>query len=269
MEPISLKELQTITLELLVEFDELCQKHNIKYVLGGGSLLGAVRHQGFIPWDDDADVNMLREDYEKLLAISNTIEYKEERKIISLKDKSFARNFARYVRTDYHKNEEGFEETDCPWVGIDIFPIDYVPEDDALFEKQVKKLAFIRNLLLTSVTVPNSGTSFAKKMTKNILRPFTKLIGSFKLAEMMDRECQRYNNCDHTYVAGVSGMYGLRERWKKEQYDPVVRLPFEGHSFPAPANYDIYLSNLYRNYMELPPEDKRKYSCATVYKIEK
>jgi len=266
MEPISLKELQDITLELLLEFDELCQKHNLKYVLGGGSLLGAVRHQGFIPWDDDADVNMLREDYEKLLSIINTIEFKDGRKIISLKDKSFARNFARYVRTDYHKNEEGFEESDCPWVGIDIFPIDYVSGDDALFEKQVKRLAFLRNLLMVSVTVPNSGTSSSKRIVKNILRPFAKMIGSFRLAEMMDKECQKYSNGDKKYVAGVSGMYGLRERWEKKQYDPVTTLMFEGHQLPAPANYDIYLSNLYRNYMEIPPEDKRKYSHAVVYK---
>ena len=267
MEQIQLKELQNITLELLLEFDELCQKHNIKYVLAGGSLLGAVRHKGFIPWDDDADVMMLREDYERLLNISDTLNYKEGRKIISLKDKTFARNFGRYIRTDYHKNEEGFEEKDCPWVGIDIFPIDYVPGDDKLYEKQVKNLAYLRDLLLTSVTVKNSGTSTTKKIVKNILRPCTKIIGSFRLAEMMDKECQKYKDSDKTYIAALCGMYGLRERWKKEDFDPIIRIPFEGYEFPVPKNYHIYLSNLYRNYMEIPPENKRKYSHATVYKI--
>ena len=256
MKRLQLRELQEITLELLKEFDSICEQHNIKYVLGGGSLLGAVRHQGFIPWDDDADVMMLRSEYEKLLTICHTMKLGTQRKFISLKDKSFARNYARYARTDYHKNEEGFEESDCPWVGIDIFPIDYVTENDKLYKKQVKKLAFLRKLLLSSVTVTGSGTSFIKKIGKNILRPITKMIGSFRLAEAMERECMRYNDGDKIYVAALCGMYGLRERWKKEDFDPIIRIPFEGYMFPVPKNYDIYLTNLYHDYMEIPSKDK-------------
>ena len=179
----------------------------------------------------------------------------------------FARNYAKYARTDYHKNEEGFEDSDCPWVGLDVFPIDYVTADDKKYMKQVKKIAFLRKLLLSSVTVKGSGTSAIKKIGKNILRPIVRMIGSFRLAKAMDKEGQRYNNGDKTYIAVLCGMYGLRERWKYAEFEPKIRIPFEGHELPVPKNYDIYLGNLYKNYMELPPEDKRKYSKATVYKL--
>ena len=107
----------------------ILEKNNIEYVLGGGSLLGAVRHKGFIPWDDDADVMMMRDQYERFLDLAYEQGVGENRKVVSTRDKSFARNYARYVRTDYRKDEEQFVSDDCPWVGIDVFPIDYVSSD--------------------------------------------------------------------------------------------------------------------------------------------
>ena len=86
------------------------------------------------------------------------------------------------------------------------------------------------------------------------------------MALKMDKIAMEYADGDRTYIAAVCGMYGDRERWKLEEYLPQVRVPFEGVLLPVPKNYDIYLSNLYHDYMQLPPEDKRKYSCATVYK---
>lgn len=268
MELLKLEEIQKITLEILQEFDEFCTEHDIEYVLGGGSLLGAVRHQGFIPWDDDADVMMMRDQYEKLLRTAGQCHLPEKRKFISLKDKTFARNFARYVRLDYHKSEEGFAENDCPWIGIDIFPIDFVSGDDSLYQKQVKQIAFRRKLLLSSVTVPNSGSSTAKKIVKNVIRPIAKLFGSFRIAESMDKIGQKYSGEGSEYIAALCGMYGMRERWKYSEYEPKIRIPFEGHLFPVPENYNIYLTNLYGDYMQIPPENKRKYSHATVYKIK-
>lgn len=268
MELLKLKDLQKITFELLVEFDEFCKKNNIEYVLGGGTLLGAVRHDGFIPWDDDADVMMMRDQYEKLLNIVKENPFSADRQIISYKDKTFARHYAKYVRKDYYRNEEGFAESDCPWVGIDIFPIDFVPADDSLYQKQVKQIAFRRKLLLSSVTVPNSGSSKAKKAAKNVIRPIAKMLGSFRIAESMDKIEQKYNSGSKEYIAALCGMYGMRERWKYSEYEPKIRIPFEGRLFPVPENYDIYLTNLYGDYMQIPPENKRKYSHASVYKIK-
>ena len=95
-----LGELHSLLLELLIDFDKLCKDLDINYYLSGGTLLGAVRHHGFIPWDDDADVMLLRKDYELLLKASMNMRI-NNRKIFSLNNKTFARDYARFVRTDY------------------------------------------------------------------------------------------------------------------------------------------------------------------------
>lgn len=267
MQLLELKEIQKIVFELLVEFDEFCKQNEIDYVLCGGTLLGAIRHKGYIPWDDDADVMMMRDQYEKLLVAVNDKFSSKNRKFISLRDKTFARNFARYIRLDYCKKEEGFREDDCPWIGLDIFPVDFISNDERKYRKQVKKLAFLRKILLCSVTEGNSGTSFSKKVVKNLIRPFAKLAGSYNIAHKMEMIQQQYNSGEKEYIAGLSGMYGLRERWKYSDFEPRTQVLFEGRMFPAPENYDIYLTNLYGDYMQLPPEEKRKYTQSTVYKI--
>ena len=269
MEAISLREIQSLTLELLAEFDAFCEKNNIEYVLGGGSLLGAVRHKGFIPWDDDADVMMMRDQYERFLDLAYEQGVGEDRKVVSTRDKSFARNYARYVRTDYRKDEEQFVSDDCPWVGIDVFPIDYVSSDIKEYEKQVKKIARLRKLLLVCVTEIGSGKSKLKAIAKNIIRPFAKRTGAYGYALKLDREGQRFSDGDRKYIAALCGMYGMRERWLYSDYVPKIKADFENKKFPIPANYNIYLSNLYGDYMKLPPEDKRKYSTCKVFKIEK
>ena len=269
MEAISLREIQSLTLELLAEFDAFCEKNNIEYVLGGGSLLGAVRHKGFIPWDDDADVMMMRDQYERFLDLAYEQGVGEDRKVVSTRDKSFARNYARYVRTDYRKDEEQFVSDDCPWVGIDVFPIDYVSSDIKEYEKQVKKIARLRKLLLVCVTEIGSGKTKLKAIAKNIIRPFAKRTGAYGYALKLDREGQRFSDGDRKYIAALCGMYGMRERWLYSDYVPKIKADFENKKFPIPANYNIYLSNLYGDYMKLPPEDKRKYSTCKVFKIEK
>lgn len=266
MKELSLREVQLISLELLTEIYDFCMRNDLHFVLGGGTLLGAVRHHGFIPWDDDIDINFLRADYEKLLKLGCALNT-DSRALVSVKDGSFDRDFARYIRKDYVKKEEGFEDSDCPWVGIDIFPIDEVPSNDFLFKLQVKSLWILRKILLLTVTNNHSGKTELKRLIKNIIRPIAKLIGSHRLAVLMDKICKYYNGKEGIYVAALTGMYGEREKWLKEKYMPVCEVQFEDLFFPANMNYDEYLSNLYGNYMELPPEKKRKYTSAKVYSL--
>ena len=97
------------------------------------------------------------------------------------------------------------------------------------------------------------------KETENVMNSAfcrTKLMSGY-LISLMDTIAQRYRNGDHTYIAAVGGMYGDREWWKLEEYLPQTRVPFEGVMLPVPENYDIYLSNLYNDYMQLPPEEER------------
>ena len=267
MEQLTLREIQLKVLDLMVEFDALCKKYGIDYRVSGGTLLGAIRHKGFIPWDDDIDVMMLREEYDKFLEAAEKMELPEKREIVSLKAHSFPRNYSRYIRKDYIKREDMFEADDCPWLGMDIFPVDFVP-NDSRYDKQVKKMDFLRKLLLTSVTESGTGKTKGKALAKDLLRPVAKMIGSYRIAKKMDKLQRKYNESEKEYVASVAGVYVKGERWKYSEYLPATEVEFEGHLFQGPGNYEIYLTNMFGDYMQLPPEDQRKYSAATVMKAD-
>lgn len=271
MNLLSLEEMQKVNLEMLYEFDKICKDNNLTYSLAGGTLIGAVRHHGFIPWDDDIDINMNRLDYEKLmkLYIENKIELPEHREIISSKNGTFARHFARYIRHDIKRISEYSSDDDCPYIGIEIFVEDGVSSNKLLFNIQILHIKIVRKLLLLSLSKPNvssRGKSIA--FLKNIIRPILKKIGSMRIARHLENICKRVDFEKAKYVAGLNGMYGKKEIWLKEKMMPVVYLDFEDGKFPCYKNYDIYLSNLYGTYMELPPEEKRKPHNDKGYRVE-
>ena len=268
---LSLKEMQQVYLELLKEFDALCQTHGLRYDLAGGSLLGAVRHGGFIPWDDDIDVCMPRPDYQRLLElkVQGALKLPAGRDVISHRDKTMARHFGRYVRHDVRRVSEMAEEHDCPYIGMDIFPIDGLPEGKFAFRWQCFQIRQLRRFLLTSVE--KKGTSrkgaFAA-MVKDMYRPVLKKIGPYRIAARLDRVCSRVPFETANLVGAVTGMYGARERWSKEQMLPQKRMKFEDTEACVFANYDIYLSNLFGDYMRLPPVEQQVPHCDSGYRVK-
>lgn len=268
---LTLQETQQIYLELLVEFDQVCKAHGLRYDLCGGSMLGAVRHGGYIPWDNDIDLSMPRPDYERLLALKKdgALGLSKHRDLVSERDETFPRHFARYIRHDVKRVSEMAEDWDCPYIGIDIFPLDGIPTDEKAFARQVKKIRRLRRFLLTSVE--KAGTSRRGKaaaMVKNLYRPILRAIGCFRFAHMLDKECRRVDYETAEYVGIISGMYGLKERWRKADMLPQKQFDFEGLSVPGFANYDIYLTNLYGDYMKLPPKDKQVPHCDEACRVE-
>ena len=267
---LSLPQLQKVYLELLEEFDTICRANDLRYDLCGGTMLGAVRHQGFIPWDNDIDVSMPRPDYEQLLALKleGKLQLPAHRDVVSERDKTFPRHFARYVRHDVKRVSDMAEDWDCPYIGIDIFPLDGVSGDDKAFHRQVKRIRRLRRFLLTSVE--RAGTSRRGKaaaMIKNLYRPILRAIGSFRFARMLDKECRRVDYETAEYVGIISGMYGLKERWRKADMLPRTQLQFEGLSVSGFANYDIYLKNLYGDYMQLPPVEQQVPHCDAACRV--
>ncbi len=263
-ELLDLKQMQQVYLELLEEFDQICKANGLRYDLCGGSMLGAVRHQGYIPWDNDIDLSMPRPDYERLLRLKleGKLGMPHRRDLVMDRDKTFPRHFARYVRQDVKRVTDMAEDWDCPYIGIDIFPLDGVSGDDKAFRAQVKKIARLRRFLLTSVE--KRGTSRRGKLAafiKNLYRPILRAIGSFRLASMLDKECSRIDYDSAEYVGIISGMYGLKERWRKADMLPQKQFDFEGLSVPGFANFDIYLTNLYGDYMKLPPKEQQVPHC--------
>ena len=270
-ELLSLKEMQQVYLELLKEFDSICQENHLRYDLAGGSLLGAVRHAGFIPWDDDIDVCMPRPDYQRLLELKaqGALKLPSGRDVISHRDRSMARHFGRYVRHDVRRLSDMAEEDDCPYIGMDIFPIDGLPKGKLAFKWQCFRIRQLRRFLLTSVE--KKGTSrrgaFAAKI-KDLYRPLLKVIGPYRIAARLDRVCSRVSFEKAEFVGAVTGMYGIRERWLKEQMLPQKRMKFEDTEACVFANYDIYLSNLFGDYMRLPPADQQVPHCDSGYRVK-
>lgn len=263
---LSLEELQAVNLGLLRDFDALCKSHDIPYSLCGGTALGAIRHKGFIPWDDDVDVMLLREDYERLLGLKPSLSM-EGRDLISCKDKTFARDYARYVHLGYGRRDDQAVPSDCPYHGIDIFPIEYIPDDESLFQQQVRDRRALRQLLLTCASPFNTGSSFAKRWMRNLVRPFANAYGKYRIAERAEAVCTRYDDTPQNDIAIVAGEYGTKERWSKEGFFPLIEVPFEGESYPVPHGYDEYLAAIYGDYMQLPPVEKRKPPHLHVYAI--
>ena len=268
---LSLQEMQQVYLELLQEFDGICQTHGLRYDLAGGSLLGAVRHGGFIPWDNDIDVCMPRPDYERMLRLKaeGKLDVPTRRAVICDRDESFARHFGRYIRYDVKRLADMAEDSDCPYIGMDIFPVDGLPAGKLAFKWQCWQVRQLRRFLLTSME--KKGTSrrgaLAAKI-KNLYRPILKKIGPFRIARRLDKVCRRVDFEKAEFVGAISGMYGQRERWRREDMLPRTQLDFEGIRAWGFKNYDTYLSNLYGDYMRLPPKEQQVPHCDSGYRVE-
>ena len=246
-----------LTLELLDEFSKLCETAEVEYFLSGGTLLGAVRHQGFIPWDDDADIMMLRDDYMRLLKVQKNYLDTRQYQILSVNDNTYPRDFARFVRKDYFKTDECVEDNICPYVGIDIFPVDFVPSNKIIFELLYQFLSFFKRLMGVYGSKKNTGVTEITRFLRNMFRPVVSLIGGYRLARVVQTIELTSNRLCNKSVAALSGINGRKEKWEYEDYLPKMKLKFEGLYFNCPLNYDIYLKNLYGDYMKLPPENKR------------
>jgi len=257
VEKLSLKDLQHLELEIFKYFISLCEKYKLRYFLAGGTLLGAIRHKGFIPWDDDIDVLMPRTDYDRLQNIGKKLCDKRY-KLASFELGNLNYPFAKIFDTHTQiKKIFDFDETEQQ-VWIDIFPLDGLPESDAETEKIFKKSLFMRDILKIQKSQDGSAKSTFKKIVKPVLKPILlKCIGIEKSVEKIDRFGRNYSFDDYDYIGGIVWGYGKQEKMKKTEYLKTVQVDFEGLKVNAPGCWDKYLTNLYGDYMRLPPEEQR------------
>lgn len=278
-----LKRLREFELDLYFKLDEVCKKYDLKYVTGFGSTLGAIRHKGFIPWDDDMDFLMPRKDYEKLIEVApkeftGKYEFLEPR----LKN-GYVMSFAKLQRTDSTFIEETDEAVKYHrGIFIDIFPMDYWPQD----KKKRDKLAFkcyilLRLCVLATYSKPKLpvGMSPIKKKIayagcwciSNFLRIFrittVKLYKKYlKLAQStLPEEAEHFvTDLCWCWIRKGYGMFGLQYN-DKDLFTPLL-VPFEDTMIQVPEKYDSYLTIAYKDYMKLPPEEKRH--CHAPSKLE-
>ena len=235
---LSADEIKQVELDILLAFKKACLENHLKFYLVGGTLLGAVRHKGFIPWDDDIDAGMPRPAYNKLIRLEREKKILPDHlKLICHENGTFQYPFIKIVDTRTTVDQKYLEGNVAEHLWIDVFP--YIKYD-------------------FYAVVYNCGKTFFRKLVKPVLTPIARKIGPDRCCRAMDRLTARYPFSVSRYCGGVVwGLYGPGERMVKDEFMKSDTVTFEGHRFPAMSCWDSYLSGLYKNYMELPPEDKR------------
>lgn len=237
-------------IEVLDEIDRICRKHEITYYAGYGTLLGAVRHQGFIPWDDDMDLYMLRDEYQRFLSIVQQEMPKDYRLYNMYTDEKYDEIFSRVVNSDKINFAEEYLEKyhGCPYVvGIDIFPIDFLPENE-----DEKKLQYdMYALVMTTkykVTKQEEDTEAALKNIEELCQINLKRDATLRrqLLVLADQLSSLYHRDESNYVTIIhSNVNNFVKIMKKEWFEDVVWMPFENTKIPVPQNYDECLKAIY------------------------
>lgn len=244
-----LRRLQLVQLQLLLNFDKVCKKHNLTYWIGYGTVLGAVRHKGFIPWDDDIDVCMPMVDYKKFLKIAESELPEDVLVCYKHKGSPYNKNFAKLMdrKTTLIEFLSYLGDGDFRGIYMDIFPIVHYPAMPAKLSRLLC-LAMCHYWWLANqpcqITFKNLIKNCWYKMAYFMGRTF------WFCWEMLAKKS------DNIEILPYDNGYGIR--YHKDVIYPLCELEFEGHKFPAPHDPHVYLQTIYGDYMKLPPEEKRK-----------
>ncbi|MGO5019985.1 LicD family protein [Roseburia faecis] len=258
MRKINDKEVKEIELNMLKQFDVFCKKNDLGYFLCGGTLLGAIRHKGFIPWDDDIDIAMHRNDYDRMIKLIKEKGIGDNIVLKCLECNNSEYPFAKLVNEKTQINEKYLKSKNNTNIWIDIFPIDIVPDSNVDLHKISKKVEVYKRLLGVSHANPLAGKTKGRMIVKLLIYPFIKIYGSERLAEKIQEIANKYSVNESNYRMVLVWGYGIKEKLRKEVFDSSVEKEFEGQPFPVPVGWDEYLKALYGDYMTLPPIEERR-----------
>lgn len=251
-----LKKLQQTELTILKEIDRICKKHEIRYYLGEGTLLGAIRHKGFIPWDDDIDILMLRSDYEKFLSIAPS----EISKDFEIQHSSLIKNYwspfikVRYLKESFFRQKHIEHLTNNNGPLIDIFPLDNVPKKDSLKQKiQALTIKFNRGMLSYKLK-----TRHPKKWKGYIVKFCSYFVSVNRIHRVLNKTFIKYNSNNNKYIVNLASYYSYKKQTvPKSWYGKPRIVKFENLEMPVPKEAEKLLTSIYGNYKELPPIEKR------------
>lgn len=263
----TVKLIRAAQIDLLNEVKRICQKNGIDYFLSEGTLIGAIRHNGFIPWDDDIDVAMLRENYDRFQEACKTDLDPDYVLLDWHTDPNSPLPFMKLKIKGTHYREEIMAKSDADdAIFIDIFPLDNVPESSKLRKKQKQRTNVIFKIILVRCGYDLAQGSFPKKLIYTTLNLLSRIrsVGSWKKA--YEKAEMRYNSQKTTHVDLVfSRLHGrFSQRRIVEDLSEHV---FENGVYAVPRDYDTYLRRIYGDYMQLPPEDQQV-GLHAVYQID-
>lgn len=248
---ISIDEFKQIELNILKYIKQICEEEGLRYFLGYGTLLGAIRHQGFIPWDDDIDICMPRADYFKFL---NVLKNKNNSFYLGLECTECADyyyDFAKVVDTRTSVLENRMSKIENLGVWVDVFPIDGVPER---YGRHIRKINLIRGLIVLAsykkVPLRRNKWSYVWVFPSWFL---CRIFGFHYWIIKLNRLVQKNEYEKSKYVGHASSESGIRDVFDKKMFEEVKKVKFEDEWFNAPLRYDEYLKSMYGDYMKLPP----------------
>ncbi len=272
MDMNTLSPIQRYELDIMREVLKIFNKENIHYYMQGGTMLGAIRHEGFIPWDDDIDLGVLRPDYEKFLIVCEKY-LPEHLKLRTYRDETYHHYyFSRIVDTRYHIIREGGMEERMEELWIDIFPLDAMPDNKMKYILHKWHLIFYRFLysvsIFNKINIQRPGRPLIHRIIIKfiLLTHIDKLfecIDSNKILDRIDNLLKKYTIEDNDEIINFMGDNHIRGYSKAcYGYEVEQKYKFEDIELVGLKDYDFYLRVLYDDYMKLPPKEKRNIHIA-------
>ena len=251
---IDLEEMKSIELNVMREIFHVCHEEGLTCLMAYGTLLGAIRHHGFIPWDDDIDLIMPRDDYERLPEAFAKRSSKPYYNIIWYRDRSSIYPFIKVVDTRTEVVEHYVDERWCrTGVWVDVFPIDGIGQSDKPFDEMA---SFTRKYDYLTANI-HEGTSALSIIGKRVLKAVMPKEDIYQVAQQMDENARMVPVEGSKEVANLAWGLGPNERIPSSAVTDTCPYSFEGEQFDGPRDYDLCLTRWYGDYMTLPPEDER------------
>jgi lipopolysaccharide cholinephosphotransferase len=253
-----MNKIQEKCFDILIEIDRVCKAAGLKYYIYAGTLLGAIRHGGFIPWDDDIDIVMMREDYDRFVEACEKYLNSECFELQTIDTDPLANN----PWMKLHNKNTAFisnirRDGAMEGINIDIFPIDNVPDSEKELKKRAKYFDRMNFIYEWRFAYHSPKASVKMRLFQSVISLIPP-VNEVKFKKKYDCKIREYNNKNTKNVAYFSNRKYVKKIVDRSVFDDTVMLRFEDRLFPAPSGWNKILERLYgKNYMELPPTDQR------------
>lgn len=266
-----LRELQHKCLEITLVFKDFCERHGLLFYFCGGGCIGALRHNGFIPWDDDIDVFMPREDYEKMCRLWHEEMDESKYRLSRTSEKEFLRSQLTAItdeETTFIK-ERQMDLDIAHGIRLEVLPLDGCPS--SRIKRKLQLMWGLAYQIYINQEAPTSKGRIPYLIGRIMLAFAPGWKNRYRMARLAERHMSRYPIRDCEYITELCVRYNyMVNEYPKEIFESAVYKEFEGYDMPVPVGYDTYLKMAFGNYMELPPEEKRVPShdgiCVDVHK---